>query len=375
MNFELGQHPVTPPTVDVAKNDLNYTSYGELVDRRDLLSDTQQQLLSFLNYRKLQKGLPEQVAFTGSIFTMIEHGSAFNLVHCGRVGKSRRGVCREPFFCQNCARRKAREFLRKTVTRFDRGSWFWATLSFSDPVVFGSSAMDEAERCWRVTGETLDAGAPLWAGCVYREEVAISDFLPLSIRPHAHMLIYSETPEFDAAALQEGFNEAAGAHHLRTMVSFDCKPVEDLDAYIRAVHYLFKPIDVSTSYRKTWAALGGSFSGQELHALRRQVNSELTDAIYGVQSLRPMNSDADAECDVATLTAGDEGQRRLIYTGVFSSRSKNSFFLTKKQMALAKDKIDRILRHGAKGAKRVRRKRERRPENSSAVRETRACSR
>lgn len=356
MNFELEQHPVTLPTADVAKNDLNYTSYGELVDCRDLLSEKQQRLLSFLNYRKFRKNLPEQAAFTGSIFTMIQHGSAFNLVHCGGLGKSRKGLCREPFFCHKCARRKANEFLRKTVTRFDRGSWFLATLSFSDPVVFGSSAMDEAERCWRVTGATLDAAASLWDGCVYREEVALTEFLPLSIRPHAHLLIYSETPDFDAAALQEVFNEAADAHHLRTMVSFDCKPVGDLDAFIRAAHYLFKPVDVSSTYRKTWAALGDTFSGAELQALRRQMNNELTDFIYGVQLLRPTNFDADAECEVATFTAGDEGQRRVVYTGVFSGRSNKSIFLTKKQMALAKEKIARILREGAKGAKRVRRK-------------------
>lgn len=345
-----------PSPEHLAKNDLNYTSYGELVDRRDLLSDTQQRFLSFLNYRKLKKGLPEQAAFTGSIFAMIDHPDAYDHVHCGRLGKNRKGACGQPFFCQKCAYIRATKFLKKTVTRFDRGGWFFATLSFTEPVVFGSGAMDEAERCWRVTGETLDAAASLFSGCVYREEVALTDFLPLSIRPHAHLLIYSATPDFDAAALLEVFNEAADAHHLRSMVSFDCKPVEDLDAFIHAVHYLFKPVDVSTPYRKAWAVLGDTFSGAELQTLRRQVNNELTDFIYGVQLLRTVESDADAECDVETLMAGDEGQRRLIYRGVLHPRSRNSIYLTKKQMALAKDKIDRILREGAKGAKRVRAK-------------------
>lgn len=356
MNFELEQHHVPPLAHDVAKNDLNYTSYGGLVDRRDLLSDTQRHLLSFLNYRK-QKGLAELPVFTGSIFTMIEHGSAYNLVHCGHLGRSRKGRCREALFCHNCARVQARDFLTRIVTRFDRVNWFWATLSFSDPVVFGSNAMDDAERCWRVTRDTLAASSALFSGCVYREEVALSGFLPLSIRPHAHMLICSETPDFDSGALQEAFNEAARVHHFGACVSFNCKPVEDLDAFISTVYYLFKPVDVSSTYRKTWTALGDVFSDQELQGLRRQVNNELTDFIYGVQLLRPMKSQSD-ECDVATLAAEDEGRSRFVYKGVLSGRSKNSIYLTKKQMALAKDKIGRILREGAKGAKRVRRKRQ-----------------
>lgn len=349
------EHPVTPTTERLAKNDLNYTSYGELVDNRDLLSCAQRDLLGHLNRRHLKKHLTDEFNFTASIFTLIEHPEAYNHVHCGERRTGGRVKCNDAFFCQNCANIPANEFLEKTVTRFEPGKWFFVTLSFEVPVAFESLNMEDAERYWRVTRDTLHAADSLWDGCLYREEVALNAFLPLLIRPHAHLLVYCADSQLDVAALRQVFEDAARPHHLVSVLSSDCRPVVDLDDYLRTVRYIFKPADVATPYRKAWAILGQKFSGPELVLKRRQMNSELTDFVFGVQLLRPTVPAGDFNDD-GFWGEGDEGLRRIVYRGVLHPRSK-ALCLSKPQIAVARPRIDRILRQGASGAKRVREKR------------------
>jgi hypothetical protein len=345
------EHPVTTTTEPLAKNDLNYTSYGELIEHRDLLSGAQRDLLSHLSRRHLKGHLTDEFNFTASIFTLLDHPEAYNHVHCGEARKGGRVTCRDPFFCQNCANIPANQFLEKTVTRFEPSHWFFVTLSFEPLVPFGSLNMDYAERYWRVTRDTLHAADSLWDGCVYREEVALSGFLPLMIRPHAHLLVYVEDSHLDVVAIRQAFEDAARPV---SALSFDWRPVVDLDDYLRTVRYIFKPVDVSTPYRKAWAMLGEDFSGPELISKRRQVNSELTDFVYGVQLLRPEVPAGDFN-DVGFWRAGDEGQRRTVFRGVLDAKSKKSLCLSKPQIAVARPRIDRILRQGASGAKRRRR--------------------
>lgn len=186
--------------------------------------------------------------------------------------------------------------------------------------------------------------------------MALSDFLPLRIRPHAHLLVYVEDSQLDVAGIRQAFEDAATPHHLVSAMSFDWRPVSDLDDYLHTVRYLHKPVDLGTRYRKAWAMLGDSFSGSELILKRRQVNSELTDFVFGVQLLRPLEC-CDNFLDDAFWREGDEGQRRVVCHGVLHPNSKSSQRLSKKQMVLARARIDRILRQGASGAKRVRTKR------------------
>ena len=338
-----------------AKNDLNYTFYGELTENRELLSPTQQQLLSDLNYRRRRGSMSDVFHFNASIFTMVEHGEACNSVHCGQRCKGGRVSCGHRFFCQNCANIPANDFLRQTVLQFGRGHWFFVTLSFDSAVPFSSANVDAAERYWRVTRDALDLAAPRWSGCFYREEVAIFDFLPLAIRPHAHILVHLETPDFDVAALNQAFQEAATPHHLVSELTTDVRPIEDLDAYLRTVRYLFKPVDMGTPYRKAWAVLGDRFSGEELIQKRRQVNSELSDFVFGAQLLRP----ATPSCDFMESRfwrGKDRAVQRVTCRGALHPNSKGGLRSSAAQMARAKDRIDRILREGAKGARRVRAK-------------------
>ena len=134
----LLEHPATVVPTRLAKNDLNYTFYRDLVDHRDLLTGGQQHLLAHLKRRHFKNHLTEGFHHTASIFTLIDHPEAYNHVHCGEPCRGGRVTCRDGFFCQNCANVPANDFLKKTVTRFEPGHWFFVTLSASAALHGGS---------------------------------------------------------------------------------------------------------------------------------------------------------------------------------------------------------------------------------------------
>lgn len=350
--------PVTTVYQIAAKNDLNYTNYSELLDNRELLCETQQELASQSHRRWRSGAMSDEFHFQALIFALINHRDAYNHVHCGESCSSGRVVCDDPIFCQNCANIAANAFLEKTVTRFDRGHWFFLTLSFTDPVPFGSPCMDDAELCLRIVRDTYSAVAEIWNGSVYREEVAFTDCCPLVIRPHAHVLVFSRNPEFDSATVQRIYEEVARPWHYVSQLSMNWRRVNDLDDYLRTVRYLFKAADVATPYRKAWARLGDLKEGEELIQSRRQLNNEVDDLIYGVPLLRPTVDDVDF-MDDHFWTRGDEGQRRVIQRGVLTGQAKRSLLLSKPEISRARARIDNILRNGSKGAKRKRARKER----------------
>lgn len=97
--------------------------------------------------------------------------------------------------------------------------------------------------------------------------------------------------------------------------------------------------------------ISGHMSAHALVLHRRQVNNEITDFVHGAGLLR-----SGKELEGIKVVATDEGKRRFIYRGVLNKTSKKSILLSAAQVRLARAKIDRILRQGAKGAKRLRHK-------------------
>lgn len=337
------------PTPRLAKNDLNYTSYADLAKHSNLLSEAQRDLLSHLNRRKLKAKWTGLFSNNASILTLTEYPDVYNHVHCGEKCSTGHVTCKNLMFCERCANGPAIAFLKKSVTRFKNGKWCFVTFSFNTPVPFASGSLTEAELRWRITRDALNISKRLWDGCVYKEELAITDFAPLVVRPHAHLLLFSKSGNLDQSLLLDSFQDAARPHHLVSELSFDFKAIRDLDEYIRVVRYLFKPMDLGASYRKAWAVLDQTYSGGVLRSMRREVNNGITDIVFGAHLLRPTPSQTNDG-----FGAADEGQRRTIYRGVLNSTTKQSILLSPKQITIAKNKIDRILKQGEAGAKRLR---------------------
>lgn len=252
---------------------------------RELLNPPQEFLIARL-YRKRGfnlRGFHDDYFCNASSLVLSDHNSACDMVYCGRKTQfNKSGYCTRRFWCPRCANRQGYHLQQELLQQCEAVPLYFLTISYDRPVMWGLNVLDHMQQlAWILENAVrLHVKKGPWKGASTIVEIAVADFLPLSVIPHIHALVQADSvDQEDLLKLEElifmaspdllsGLN-CAPRIHIRKIAS-------QADLY-RVLNYLRKPILIGRHYRNAWdqKVLTGDFEASEL-------NEELSQLVYGV---------------------------------------------------------------------------------------------
>lgn len=316
------------PSYEMTKatlKDINYTSFPDMLGGREYMSEHQRAVVSELHRRMLQEPhMPAQVWSNGYVLAMVDYPGAANYVRCNRSGRA--FSCRQPLFCPRCAGYESYKFLLKFISAFGRYRWYLVTLSFP-PGAFSSENLSDLELRWATARKAMNRAykAGFFDGCIYREEIVITTFLPITVRPHAHMIVCCENRVLDSEKLLALFHEEAMAVHLMGDGGEKVDQILDEKEFVRTTTYLFKAINLTKRYQIAWGINQRDVALARAPDQRWKINDDITDFVSGVGLL-------------------GEGQRRYVYKGVLHHKSANYAGLSRGQISHRKSALTRKIK-------------------------------
>lgn len=153
--------------------------------------------------------------------------------------------CKLPLFCSRCAYALALRKWKSYLKNFDKGNFYFLTISFKEDIPFNENNENFSiiwKRIHRIISEIKKKKGI--RGALISDEVIVSRFLPLRILPHCHAII--DADDFDqesAAGLSEITQEFIGLP-----VSLKWRRIPTINDFKSAIGYLYKPMDFHSKY-------------------------------------------------------------------------------------------------------------------------------
>jgi hypothetical protein len=140
---------------------------------------------------------------------------------------------------------------------FYRSQWAFLTCSFGKAP---SAYPEEKDRCDLYWGAGRHAikelrEDELIRGAIVRQELALTRFLPLKIRPHTHALVetHDRLDEEDIANRMHAYcDKEMGAINPRWSPRVKVEAIETEEAFKKIINYLYKPIRITYAYHQAW---------------------------------------------------------------------------------------------------------------------------
>ncbi len=89
-------------------------------------------------------------------------------------------------------------------------------------------------------------------GCFWVEELALLDFLPLAVRPHAHALVDAQDMDGDTFLRLFGQLPDSMRSEVELQPNLDVLSIADDSTLCRKLRYCIKPIHLERAYLRTW---------------------------------------------------------------------------------------------------------------------------
>ena len=194
---------------------------------------------------------------------------------------NRSGLCKQHEFCPYCSYLIRQNLLREYVPSFSQVSgWYFLTLSFSGSLPFdGPANAHSCLRYWDVGKHVLRHATDTRSiqGVFWREELAILNFLPLTVMPHVHAVVVADHLDGDnIKEMQDHATELLGTTGHPMVPDFEFEPITSQRSLLDRLRYTMKTMDIVRPYQNAWPR------AEENHRARaRDLNSELRDLVTG----------------------------------------------------------------------------------------------
>ncbi len=212
----------------------------------------------------------------GSIYAMSDWDRADDFCNCGLRIQGQIRHCDLPKFCCSCSYRRIWGVLCRFAPHFEKGDWKFVTISFRDGIRAEDTLYSPLKDFWNVTRKTMvllqERGFMM--GAVWREELQVMSFDPLTYRPHLHA--QCDAPGLTASAIESLMRGRFRSEldWLLAPLDVDCRSSRTPRAYQNRFSYMFKEIDLLTPYRAAARKYG---PGTDFTRLNRRVNLFLRD--------------------------------------------------------------------------------------------------
>lgn len=194
---------------------------------------------------------PEYIA---SLCPLIASNSRYakKVAYCMNEMDGKRTACLKWNLCDRCAQYKASQQWRIFDQCFNADFTFYSvTLSFDGSIPFSSTSATNCRLYWDANTQLVRSclKSHLIRGAYLAHEIKLSQFLPLRVNPHSHVIMASdEGLETVQEQLQEFLKDAG----LDRAPSVKIKPLPSVEDLERAVKYLTKAVDFVSPYESAW---------------------------------------------------------------------------------------------------------------------------
>jgi hypothetical protein len=200
---------------------------------------------------------------------------------CRPTAVNRSGVCKNHEFCPYCNYLRRQDILREYVPAFGKASsWFFLTLSFSGALPFDGPV--NAHKCvlyWDVCKQVLQHSikARTLQGAFWSEELAILNFLPLTVMPHVHAVVVADHMDEDIIKeMEDKASELLAGEENPMRPDFVFKTIATQRSLYDRLRYSLKPMDIIHPYQNAWPT-----AEENNRANAPTLNSELRELLTG----------------------------------------------------------------------------------------------
>jgi hypothetical protein len=243
----------------------------------------------------------ENLKYTEEFFSnarfIVYSNAAFARTYCccGMSNKANpSGKCCIRQYCPKCAWSYFRKVSQPFEHSFLKGTFQHITLSYNGYVAPGHECqnLDDIKIYWNAAHYALNKAAKgkYIRGGLASCEIHVHGYLPLLLNAHVHAIIDAD-PLTEAVQLQmstwmsEYITKEIGTD-TDEEASTPCPnvkvvPIEDEKAFMNAIKYIVKPLNLAPAYRSTWID-----KVVETPSLARMLNSQLKDLIVGMSWIK-----------------------------------------------------------------------------------------
>lgn len=302
----------------LAFNDLNHTDFEDLHDHEDLLFPEQVGYMELVSRRLQHLRERDHEAYQGNAAVLIATKSPMAPRYCycwrrSRYNKS--GRCDLWPVCYRCALYRQNLYLRRYLPSFHRGHWRFVTISFKGTIEFTSNNTDAVVPYWnagsRAIRNLVNKGEI--DGAFWVEEIAVINFLPLRVQPHAHAIVDSE---LSIARLTALFRKASRIRRSPRPPSIDVQELGTAKQLGHQIQYLVKPINLYGRYREVFDNFGRRNA--------RELNNELYDFVHG-------------------FPEAAKGRRKIDSRGTLDPRSPRFIGIKENRLSRQREVVERIM--------------------------------
>jgi hypothetical protein len=157
-------------------------------------------------------------------------------------------------FCPYCDWIQGQELRIQYVPQFDQATWWFVTLSYENPDLAFKLHNFELhwEACRQALTQLVEVGRA--EGALWVEEVAVLQFLPLRIIPHAHAVVVADdlTQEDKALLAQRMRGAVVKGRRLGCEPNIQARRISNEKDLNYTLGYMAKPIEIATPYAAAW---------------------------------------------------------------------------------------------------------------------------
>lgn len=265
---------------------LDYTDWRALLEQRRWLQAHVGGLLKSIDYRI--KEWPQRFARerhqyreNASLIAMSEFAQASSFCRCGTIGSGRGkfkyGRCNVWKLCPYCSHKKRMEILRKFLPVFQRGRWWFLTISPVEMRNLNPCTTECFVAWWEACRYALDTliKAGVIKGAFILETLSVHAYWPHAVAlPHVHVVILADAV---TRATTDELNRLLASYHgqwwdtrKRQWVEPDVpRPIwcaastrtyairRDFD-FASVLSYLCNPVNLAAAYIQDWPKVAGN---------------------------------------------------------------------------------------------------------------------
>jgi hypothetical protein len=256
-----GLTPSSAPAHAITSSEINYSDLSDVVANRNNLNDSQQFLFRQVYYHVKRKNSLFKTEYYDNALLVVGAEPVFakKLCCCGMSNpKNKGGYCNKRHFCPRCSQYKGYWHLEKYKNCLHKGNLYFVTFSYEGGLkTADQSSIAQAHLNLDAIQNAIHQAYRNKSikGGLVSEEIAVLQLCPNIVQPHAHAIIDADdineglVAEFENSIIS--FTNSDG-DRVTAKPSIRLNKIKNQNEYESQLRYLFKPIDLKTSYTLAW---------------------------------------------------------------------------------------------------------------------------